>query len=145
MIVHPSDLVIEAANGTGNMGGVTDVDSPCRFTMDADRWCLRWMRVGFIGGTTQADLTLRIDSHRLPPDWRDTAAALMASPYDFNLYTIEDAGVDGWFGMWRADDTEMADYMFMRGDILVPTWTNPNTQHWAIEVAMIDVALIGRQ
>ena len=144
MVVHPSDLIVKAASGTGNMGDVTDVDSPCRFTMDADRWCLRWIRAGFVGGTTQADLTLCVDNHRMPPDWRDTADALMASAYDFTLYTIEDAGVDGWFGMWRADDTEMADYTFMRGDILVPTWTNPNTQEWALEVAMIDAALIGR-
>lgn len=144
MIVHPSDLVIEAANGTGSMGDVTDVDGPCRFTMDADRWCLRWMRVGFVAGSSSADLTLRVDNHRMPPDWRDTADALMASAYDFVLDTIEDAGVDGWFGMWRADDTEMSDFVFLRGDIFVPTWTNPNTQEWALEVAMLDAALIGR-
>jgi len=144
LIVHPDDLVILPAYGTGNMGSVTDIHSTCRFRLDADRWCLRWIRVGFVGGSGEADLAICVDNGRMAQGLRDTSSVLITSPYDFTLYTIEDVGVASWRGQWRAEDSELADYVFQRGDVLVLTWTNPSTTRWGVEVALVDTAKIGR-
>lgn len=141
-MILPTDLTILRANGLDDMGDVTDVDSPCRFRLDTARWCLAWLRVGFQNGTGTAMLSIRVDHGSIAEDLRDTGSSVIATPFDFTLYQIEEAGVDGWHGMFRVPDVELRDFMCQRGDTIVLEWTNPNTQEWAVEVALIDAALI---
>ncbi|UCC32019.1 MAG: hypothetical protein JSU86_07015, partial [Phycisphaerales bacterium] len=74
------------------------------------------------------------------------SSTVKTTPFDFTLFTIEDAGVDGWRGLMRIPDDELRDYVFQNTDegqdVCVLEWTNPNTQEWGVEVGLIDAAKI---
>ncbi|UCC31527.1 MAG: hypothetical protein JSU86_04465, partial [Phycisphaerales bacterium] len=61
-MIDPKDIQTFTAHGSGNMGDVTDPDSTCRFRLThnregepVERWCLAWVRLGFLSGTSQND------------------------------------------------------------------------------------------
>ena len=134
-MIHPSIIQFFPQTGTGNMGDVTDITSICRFVLpDAERYVVATVRVLFTGGTGMADMVLRID-HR------------QGVNFQFKPVTWEDVGTDGDAIIeYRAAKDELYHLIFLRDrttgiqDVVVFEWTNPNTQRWAMEVGLINVA-----
>lgn len=131
-VPRPSEIVAQRATGTGNMGDVTDRMSTARFSLDAERYALCWIRQLYAGGTGSAKVSLKVD-HR-----EDVAL------YDFTLLDWPEMGTDGT--VWdytRMTADEMFHWTFLRGDILVFTWTNPDPvdTRWSIEVGLADATL----
>lgn len=128
-------------SGTGDMGSVTDIDGPARFWLPGvESYTLIYARAWFVGGTGKADLTIDLDSHFLPPGQEDETGSPKQTPYDFRLWTARDIGVDGVPFNFRvpADEIVTGAWTFGTNDVLVLTWTNPNSQHWACEVGLVD-------
>ncbi len=134
-MIHPSIIQLFTQTGTGNMGDVTDATSICRFALpDAERYHVVTVRMLFTGGSLSADLVLRVD-HRLGPN------------FDFKPETWEATGTGGKAIIeYRVAEDELYHLIFLRDqatgiqDAAVFEWTNPNTQRWAMEVGMINVA-----
>lgn len=127
-VPHPSEIVVLADGGSGNMGDVTDEVSRARFKLDADRFVPAFVRVTFTGGSGSADMAVRIDSR-------------LGDHFDHTLFTFEAVGTDGSQVHYRIPADELYEWLLLRGDELVFEWTNPNgdnTQAWAAEVGMIN-------
>ncbi len=140
LVIHPSSVQTFTDSGTGDMGDVTDVDSKARFWLDADIWALQYIRGGFTGTAATASFAIRVDSrHALPDVTEVIGGSPKTTPFDFTLKTIELVGSGSRMLNVRLDPEEYPSWMFRRGDVLVLEWTNPGTQHWAIEVGLFDV------
>lgn len=115
------------------MGTVSDEVSSARFGLKhlspAPRWCFCWLRVHFSGtGSTLADLTLNIDSHR-------------ETPYDSALWVEKSVGLTVDVSL-RTPEDELFHWLFESGDELVLTWTNPHvgTLFWGATVGLWPLA-----
>ena len=124
-----SNIVFQHWSGTGSMGSLSygvgaDQNNIARFGLDT-RFVLVAMRGHFSGGTGDADLTVNLDSGLGPR-------------HDFGLKTLRDIGTDGDELNLRIPMEEYDHWTFdgSKGDKIVPTWTNPNTQTWGIEVLL---------
>ena len=133
--------------GTGDMGSLayltdSDTNNAARFGLD-EMYVLYALRAHFTGTAGIADLTINVD-HGAGPR------------YDFSLAVIEgDAGTgvgveavtlrsldvnfrvqEDELGHWRFDGT--------RNDLIVPTWTNPDSGNitWGIECMLLPVTAI---
>jgi hypothetical protein len=137
-----------------NMGTVGDIDSKARFKLDVEAcYPLIYARGTFLSGTSQADLTINVDSRLVSPglmayeDGTPTDVEV-ATPHDHTLLTVPDVGTDGNRLNMRVLEDELQFYTFWRDpetdilDVCVLTWTNPNTQRWAIEVGLVDTSAI---
>ncbi len=127
-VPHPSDIVVLADGGTGNMGSVTNETSSARFKLDTGRFVLCFVRATFTGGSGSANMAVRIDS-RLGID------------FDHTLYTLLALGTGGDPANFRVPAEELYQWILLAGDELVFEWTNPNadnTQKWALEVGLVD-------
>ena len=139
----PSEIEIIIASGASgqNMGDVDDPESTARFSLSGKRWAVLWIRGDFIDGTGDADCVLKLDSHHLPRGLLDVGTSTAkASPFNFRLWTFRDVGTDGNPMHWRVtrEELELGNWTFTEDDELVFEWTNPNTQQWALEVALWD-------
>lgn len=136
MAVRPSDIVVIPDGGSANMGDVTDSTSPARFTLDADRFLLVFVRysserIQNTAGADKADLTIKVD--RAGP----------TAQYNHTLKTIKDFGPTGTASsMLRIAEEEQSQWVFARGDVIVLEWTNPDPVdiRWAVEVGLADAS-----
>lgn len=109
------------------VGGTEDTNDKARFCVPNRRFAFSSIRVHFVGGSGANDLILNVD-HGLGP------------AYDFALHTIEDAGTDNGDVHFRVFRDEREHWIFDGRrdvpDVLVPTWTNPNSPNmkWGITV-----------
>lgn len=138
MAVRASDIRVIPAGGSGNMGDVTDRTSPARFTLDADRFLLIFVRVtteridGGTPGADEDDLTIKVD-HRT------------AAQFDHSLKVLKDVGpTTNASVMMRVTDEEQSQWVFKRGDVIVLEWTNPDPAaiRWGVEVGLADAASV---
>ena len=137
-MIHPSIIQPFTQTGTGDMGDVTDVSSVARFSLPGvERYVLATLRVLFTGGSNSEDMVLRID-HRHGPN------------FHFKPVTFAGSGTGGSpIIEYRVTEKEMYHLIFLLDkatgvqDVAVLEWTNPNTQRWAVEVGLIDVARLG--
>ncbi len=139
-MIHPSLVTMFQQTGTGNMGDVTDESSVARFSMPgADRYVLAVVNGLFTGGSgTGADLVVRVDHRRGPS-------------FDFHHVKFEKMGTDNNERLaYRVPEDDLFHHVYLRDaptnkqDVIVLTWTNPDSgnMRWAIEVGLIDVALL---
>ena len=139
----PADIISQHWSGTGDMGSLdyiigADVNNAARFGLDG-KFVLIAIRGHFSGGTGHNALTVNLDSGFGPN-------------YDFGLKTFPDVGTDGDEVDFRIPAEELIHWIFdgsngsdgSEGDVIVPTWTNPNTQRWGLEVLLVPVGLIDR-
>ena len=139
-MIHPSIIQLFTQTGTGDMGDVTDVSSVARFSLPGvERYVLATLRALFTGGSSSADMVLRVD-HRHGPN------------YHFKPVTFEGVGTSGTTIVeYRVPEDEMYHLIFLRDlatgmlDVAVLEWTNPDAikMRWAVEVGLIDVAQLG--
>ena len=141
-MIHPSIIQPFTQTGTGDMGDVTDVSSVARFSLPGvERYVLATLRALFTkddpAASGSADMVLRVD-HRHGPN------------YHFKPVTFEGVGTSGiTIVEYRVPEDEMYHLIFLLDqttgiqDVAVLEWTNPNTQRWAVEVGLIDVARLG--
>ena len=135
MAVNPSDIKVIAAGGSDDMGPVTDPMSPARFTLDADRFMLVFVRVTTerinddAPGSDEADLTIKVDNGDGPQ-------------FDHALKVLKDVGpTTNATASMRVTDEEQSQWIFQRGDEIVLEWTNPDAGdiRWAAEVGLAPV------
>ena len=140
-MIHPSKIQRFVSNGTGNMGDVGDTDIlRARFKLGCcgSGFALVDLSVRNSGGSAgRANLVMRTD-HRL------------GEKFDFSPLTWKNFGngaaTDKPNIKWVLADWELRSWSFYRDeathilDELVFEWTNPNTQAWAIEVGLVDLA-----
>lgn len=112
------------------MGDVTDPNSICRFTMNADRWqvvYIRWKVTG-VGGVN--DLSIKVDRKHI------------TGLHTYLLTKMEDMGDTGSPNMnLRIMPEEVDQWEFRRGDEIVPEWANPaaGTMEWSMEIELRSV------
>lgn len=128
----PADIIVQRWSGTGDMGSLdygigTDVNNAARFGLDT-KFVLVAIRGHFRGGTGQNDLTVNLVSG-------------FGRAYDFGLKTFPDVGTDGDEVSFRIPADEHIHWIFdgSKGDKIVTTWTNPNTQTWGLEALLMPV------
>lgn len=128
----PADIIFQHWSGEGDMGSLdyilgTDVNNAARFGLDT-KFVLVAIRGHFHDGTGQNDLTVNLDSG-------------LGRNYDFGLKTFPDVGTDGDEVEFRVPADEHIHWVFdgSKGDVIVPTWTNPNTQIWGLDVLLLPV------
>ena len=134
---RPNSIERFRATGGGNMGSVQDLSSPYRFGL-RDRFVLVAIKGLFSGGSGSADMTIRLQ-HADRTGWSNDHDTIADSDgvYDFHEVIFEGAGTDGdAYIDYRVAVEEYPRYTYFAGDMLVPVWTNPNTQIWAIEFAL---------
>ena len=135
MAVPASAIRVIQDGGSANMGDVTDTTSPARFTLDADRFLLVFIRITTerIQGTPGSDtagLAIKVDN-------------VLGPQYDHTLKTIEGIGPTGIASFpLRFTDEERSQWVFKRGDVIVLEWTNPDAGdiRWGVEVGLADAA-----
>jgi len=138
-MIHPSIIKMFEQTGTGDMGDVTDQSSIARFSMPGvDKYVLAVIRGLFTGGSGSAELVVRTD-HRRGPN------------FDFTPVTFERMGTDDNDRLeYRVPEKDLFHMVYFRHDAtriqdaIVLEWTNPDAgnMRWAIEVGLIDVALL---
>lgn len=139
-MINPNIVIFSEQTGTGDMGDVTDESSIARFALpSADRYVLAVVRALFTGGSgTGAPLVVRVD-HRRGPD------------FDFHHMSFEKMGTDDGNRLeYRVPEDDLFHHLYLRDeptgkqDVIVLTWTNPDAgnMRWAVEVGLIDVALL---
>lgn len=123
------NIVFQHESGVGNMGSLdygvgADENRVARFGLDT-KFVLVAIRGHFSGGTGDADLTVNLDSG-------------LGLRHDFGLKTIRDVGTDGDELNLRIPMEEYDHWTFCgcRGDKIVPTWTNPGSNTWGLEVLL---------
>jgi hypothetical protein len=122
--------ILLQANGTENMGDVTNPNSICRFTMKEDRWhvvYIRWKVTKLSGDGGNANLAFYIDRKHI------------TGLHIYLLGTMRDMGDPGDLDMnLRIMPFEAEHWTFRRGDELVLTWTNPDSgnMQWEVEVEL---------
>lgn len=144
----PRDVVsMPVQSGVGNMGSVTDRTSVGRFWLDEDIWVLSHYRATFgeaygsSGASTTVSNTLQIvvDHRRRLSDPNGTEMAEFAFVYD----EVLKVGFGGKVAInVRISDEDLRGFICYRGDVLVFTWTNPDTdgkQRWDLEVGLARV------
>lgn len=132
------------------MGNIKDPTSTARFSVDADVWQLAYFLAIFgdaydeAGAAGAATLQLTIDHRKNTGFAKDTSGAdasgTTMDQFAFVYDNFPGCGVDGKRFVRRLIETdEEALYTFYRGDVLVFTWTNPDTsgeQRWDLVVGL---------
>jgi hypothetical protein len=151
-IPHPSQLVVKAAHGTGNMGDIDDRNSAGRFWLPVQKCYTLYGIMGNVsGGSGAANLAIRKDSRlsfsEVTSYTAGTAGGTLTSRFDHTLHTLENFGTGtnasimfrvmpedyGVFTFWKDEATGIYDH-------LVLTWTNPGSQIWGLEVMLWDTS-----
>lgn len=123
----PNQVVVIHDSGDGNMGDVTDEISKARFWLATERFVLVFIRAHFQGtGSGTADLAIRVDSR-------------LGAQHDATLITILARGKTADMN-YRVERDEYEKWVFQRGDIITPEWTNPDSPNvqWGLEVGLAD-------
>jgi hypothetical protein len=138
MAVRASDIQVIRAGGSDDMGDVTDRTSPARFTLDADRFMLVFVRVtteridGGAPGSDENNLTIKVDNQD-------------GAQFDYTVKVLKDVGPTTNASMsMRVTDEEQSQYVYRRGDVIVCEWTNPDATaiRWGLEVGLADAASV---
>lgn len=126
----PKNVQVFADGGSGDMG---DLDWPeegvdrCRFAIPDKAFVLSFCRIHFSGsGSGTADLAINIDNSR-------------GRHYDMLLHTVKAVG-KGADVNFRVPLDEIKDWILQPGDLIVLTWTNPDSGNilWGVEVGLVD-------
>jgi len=132
-------IIAVRSNGIGDMGDLSDEQSPARFSLDKIElggrmrdvllWSLLACRVRFTGGAGSAELSLCLDH-------RDDSGL-----FDWKLHSWSGAGTGGKADIVHRisrEDELYALYLFWAGDQIVFTWTNPDAgnMRWMIELLL---------
>lgn len=139
-MINPSIVVFSEQTGIGDMGDVADESSIARFALpNADRYVLAVIHGLWTGGTgTGAPLVVRVDHRR-------------GAAFDFHHMTFASVGTDDNNRVeYRVPEDDLFHHLYLRDeptgkqDVVVLTWTNPDAgnMRWAVEVGLIDVALL---
>lgn len=128
--MHYGNIVSLHESGTGSMGSLdygvgSDTNKLARFSLPS-MFVFSSIRGHFTGGTEDNDLTINLDSR-------------LGSRHDFGLKTFRGIGTGGDELHLRIPVEEYDHWTFWKGDELVITWTNPNTNVWGLEVLLIPV------
>ena len=110
------------------VGGSLDDNAACRFGLP-EPYYLLWVRVHFNGGdTSTATVGINVDHHLGPT-------------FDCELDTVTGCGTSGAEVNWNVPEEDRLQYVFYPGDLIVLTWTNPDTgnMEWGAEVALAPV------
>jgi len=133
--IDPTTVVKQRATGAGNMGDVQSDTDPVRFGLLEDYYLL-WIRAKFSGGTGSATMQVKL-RHK---DRRGWIAATTDGRFDFvelEALTLGTGGTANFNSLVPADEHHR--YIYDGGELLVPEWTNPNTQVWGIELGLAPV------
>lgn len=142
----PSTIRSFADSGTSDMGDVTDRASQARFKMD-EAFVLVYFRARFgnasnaSGAAGSASIEIRVDSHLRANEVPD-GTTMPQHAYLIDTFPAMGAGGSADIN-YRILPGEYGGYTFSAGDILVWTWTNPDTaqeQRWDLEVGLAPVA-----
>lgn len=129
----PANVHIFRDSGTGDMGSLSEpvpANEKARFQIVGRDWVLRFLRIHFTGtADSVADLGINIDS--------------VAGPdHDTRLFTLRDRGTSDIGDVnFRIPLHELGEWTFGAGDVLVPTWTNPDSGNisWGATVGLMPV------
>lgn len=126
-------------DGMGDMGSLTfgedvagteDDNAKARFTLADTRFALSSIRVHFSKGTGVASFVINVDSCR-------------KNAYDTALVTLTNRGTSGKEVFFRVCEEDMEHWIFdgRRGDVIVPTWTNPDSDvmEWGMTVFLYPI------
>ncbi len=134
---HPNAIKTFRFTGTGNMGNVQDRNDPYRAWLP-DTFVWVYLKGLFISGSSSAELTIRLQ-HRDKAGWTEGHDTLPDSDgtYDFHEKVFSAIGTGGTaFLDYRVPTDEYPRYVYQKGDMLIPVWTNPNTQIWSLEFGL---------
>lgn len=118
------------ASGSGNMGDVADPDSICRFTMNAERWQVVYIRWKVTGAGGDAPLSIKVDRKHI------------TGLHTYLLTTLASMGDTGDPDMnLRIMPEEAEQWEHRRGDEVVVEWANPaaGTMIWSMEIELRSV------
>lgn len=130
----PANVQVYPDSGSGDMGDLlypTVSNEKARFWIPNQDFALAFIRVHFAGTSgSLANMGIQLDSGR-------------GEDHDTLLHTVRNRGIDS-NGIsvdvnWRVPIWEQRDWMFSMMDIVVLTWTNPDSENvsWGAEVGLI--------
>lgn len=131
-MIDPNKLVVQYGGGAANMadlvfGAPTNTEG--RFSIPGgESFAVVYVRLHFSGAAGTNDVAINVDSG-------------MESQFDTKLWTFQARGTNTDLN-FRVPEDQLAHFVFQAGDVMVLTWTNPDTGNitWGAEVALIRTA-----
>ena len=131
-MIDPNKLVVLYDGGTADMADLVfgaPNNTEGRFSIPGgEPFAVVYVRLHFSGNAGTANVAINVDSG-------------MESQFDTLLYTLNARGTSA-DANFRVPEDQLAHFVFQAGDVMVLTWTNPDTGNitWGAEVALIRTA-----